>query len=366
MLIKVEHLRREFSPEVIPLRDMNCEIEEGDVVSIIGPSGTGKSTFLNLMNRLDVPTSGKIWFEGEDTTAPGYDLNRMRQRMGMVFQSFNLFSHLTLAENIMLGPVNLMGKGRQEAYETSLRLLNTVGLEDRSMSYPSELSGGQQQRAAIARAMAMEPRVLLFDEPTSALDPTMVNEVLNVIRNLAKEGVTMLIVTHEMRFARNVSNRVFYLDEGGVYEEGTPLQIFDHPRRPRTRLFVQNIKSFRWSAEKAGLNPFSPISEFEVFAYRNMMNAKLIQRYTLFIEEFFAQAQRLGRLEGAKLQIYTEYSEDAQRLDLRVEWENVPIRPLEEGDEYSRILLRHVCPDANQTAEGNLQRLTGSITIGFK
>ena len=171
MLIKVEHLRKEFSPDVIPIRDFSCEIDQGDVISIIGPSGTGKSTFLNLLNRLEEPTKGKIWFDGQDTTAPGYDLNEMRKKMGMVFQSFYLFSHLTLAENIMLGPVKLLGRTRQQVYDTALGLLKTVGLADRALSFPHELSGGQQQRAAIARAMAMEPKVLLSTNPPPPWTP---------------------------------------------------------------------------------------------------------------------------------------------------------------------------------------------------
>ncbi len=218
MLLKVEHLRKEFPGGVVPVRDLCCEVEEGEVISIIGPSGTGKSTFLQLLNRLVEPTGGRIWFEGEDTTAPGYDLCSLRKRMGMVFQSFYLFSHLTLVENVMLGPVKLLGRGRQEAYDRALELLESVGLLEKRDFFPGELSGGQQQRAAIARALAMEPRMLLIDEPTSALDPGMVGEVLQVLRSLAEKGVTMLIVTHELRFARVVSDRFFYIDEGGIYE----------------------------------------------------------------------------------------------------------------------------------------------------
>ena len=171
VLIKVENLRKEFSPKVIPIRDFNCEIEQGDVISIIGPSGTGKSTFLNLLNRLEEPTAGKIWFDGEDTTAPGYDLNEMRKKMGMVFQSFNLFSHLTLAENIMLGPVRLLGKSRRQAYDTALRLLKTVGLGDRALSLPQELSGGQQQRAAIARGWLWSPKCFCSTSPLQPWTP---------------------------------------------------------------------------------------------------------------------------------------------------------------------------------------------------
>ena len=363
MLIKVEHLRKEFSPEVIPVRDFNCEIQQGDVISIIGPSGTGKSTFLNLLNRLEEPTAGKIWFEGEDTTARGYDLNEMRKKMGMVFQSFNLFSHLTLTENVMLGPVKLLGRSRQQAYDTALRLLKTVGLGDRALSLPQELSGGQQQRAAIARAMAMEPKVLLFDEPTSALDPTMVGEVLAVIRNLAKGGVTMLIVTHEMNFAREVSNRVFYLDEGVVYEEGSPSQIFERPQREKTRLFVKNVKVFRWNARESGKDFIGLSTELENFAYRNMMSPEITRKTRLLIEEVFAQIARSADINAAELSVSLEYADRKREAAAVIEWLGPAFDPIEEGDEYSRILIRHISPDAAWTGDGKQNRVRGTIRV---
>ena len=363
MLIKVEHLRKEFSPEVIPIRDFNCEIGQGDVISIIGPSGTGKSTFLNLLNRLEEPTEGKIWFDGEDTTAPGYDLNEMRKKMGMVFQSFNLFSHLTIAENIMLGPVRLLGRSRQQAYDTALRLLRTVGLADRALSLPHELSGGQQQRAAIARAMAMEPKVLLLDEPTSALDPTMVGEVLAMIRGLAKSGVTMLIVTHEMTFAREVSNRIFYLDEGVVYEEGPPSRIFDNPQREKTRLFVRNVKVFRWNARESGKDFLGLSSELENFAYRNMMIPEITRKTRLLIEEVFAQIARSADIYAAELSVSMEYAERKRETVTEVRWLGAAFNPIGEGDEYSRILIRHISPDAAWTGDGKQNCVRGTICV---
>ncbi len=363
MLIKVERLRKEFSPEVVPVRDFNCEIEQGDVISIIGPSGTGKSTFLNLLNRLEEPTEGKRWFDGEDTTAPGYDLNEMRKKMGMVFQSFNLFSHLTLAENVMLGPVTLLGRSRQQAYDTALGLLRTVGLADRALSFPHELSGGQQQRAAIARAMAMEPKVLLFDEPTSALDPTMVGEVLAVIRGLAKSGVTMLIVTHEMSFAREVSNRIFYLDEGVVYEEGNPSQIFERPQREKTRLFVRNVKVFRWNARESGKDFIGLSSELESFAYRNMMSPEITRKTRLLIEEVLAQIARSADINAAELSVSMEYADRKQEAATAVEWLGSAFNPIEEGDEYSRRMIRHVCPDTAWTADGVHNCVRGTVCV---
>ncbi|NLC39830.1 MAG: amino acid ABC transporter ATP-binding protein, partial [Clostridiaceae bacterium] len=208
-MIEVRHLRKEY-PNVTPLIDVNTTISKGEVISVIGPSGTGKSTFLRCLNGLERPSSGEILLDGVNIYQDSATITRVRQKMGMVFQSFNLFSHLTIIENTMMAPIDLLGLSRQEAYNEGMRLLKTVGLAEKAKNYPDELSGGQQQRAAIVRALAMRPEVLLFDEPTSALDPTMVGEVLAVIRNLAGEGLTMLIVTHEMKFARDVSSRIFY------------------------------------------------------------------------------------------------------------------------------------------------------------
>lgn len=239
-LIRIEHLRKEF-PDVTPLKDVNLEVRPGEVISIIGPSGTGKTTLLRCINRLEEPTSGKIIIDDEEVTAPKYDLTRIRRKVGMVFQSFNLFSNLNVAENIMTGPVRLLNKTKQEAYDEAMELLERVGLSEKALNYPDELSNGQKQRIAIMRALAMNPEVMLFDEPTSALDPTMVGEVLQVIKGLAGDGMTMLIVTHEMQFANDVSDRILYMDEGVIYEEGTPEQIFGSPQKDKTKSFISRL-----------------------------------------------------------------------------------------------------------------------------
>lgn len=239
-LIRIEHLRKEF-PDVTPLKDVNLEVRPGEVISIIGPSGTGKTTLLRCINRLEEPTSGKIIIDDEEVTAPKYDLTRIRRKVGMVFQSFNLFSNLNVAENIMTGPVRLLNKTKQEAYDEAMELLERVGLSEKALNYPDELSNGQKQRIAIMRALAMKPEVMLFDEPTSALDPTMVGEVLQVIKGLAGDGMTMLIVTHEMQFANDVSDRILYMDEGVIYEEGTPEQIFGSPQKDKTKSFISRL-----------------------------------------------------------------------------------------------------------------------------
>ena len=239
-IISIHHLRKSF-PHVTPLCDIHAEIQKGEIISIIGPSGAGKSTLLRCLNLLEKPTAGEILIDGQVITARNANVYALRQKMGMVFQSFNLFNHITIIENIMAAPVDLLHKSREEAYKEGMDLLRMVGLADKAYALPEELSGGQKQRAAIARTLAMKPEIILFDEPTSALDPTMTGEVLSVIRNLAKEGLTMLIVTHEMQFARDLSDRIFYLDEGRIYEEGSPDEIFLHPRQEKTRQFIRHL-----------------------------------------------------------------------------------------------------------------------------
>ena len=245
-MIQVSHLKKTYSNGLQVLRDVNATIGRGEVISIIGPSGTGKSTFLRCLNLLESPSGGSIIVDGQDLLSKKTDVAKMRQKMGMVFQSFNLFNHLSIMDNLCIGPVKLLGKSRKEAEERAMELLSMVGLAEKANAMPSQLSGGQKQRIAIARCLSMNPEIILFDEPTSALDPTMVSEVLGVIRTLAKQGMTMVIVTHEMRFARDVSTRIFYMDQGVVYEEGTSEQIFEHPREERTRVFINRIRDYHY------------------------------------------------------------------------------------------------------------------------
>ena len=239
-MIKVENLHKSFG-DLEVLKGVSEHIKKGEVISIIGPSGGGKSTFLRYLNMLEKPDSGKIIFEGVDITSEKTDINIHRQKMGMVFQHFNVFPHLTVKENITLAPVMLKKKTKEEASEMADKLLERVGLLDKANEYPRRLSGGQKQRLAIVRALAMEPDVMLFDEPTSALDPEMVGEVLEVIKQLAEEGMTIVTVTHEMGFAREVSDRVLFFDGGVIAEEGTPEQVFDNPQNPRTKEFLSKV-----------------------------------------------------------------------------------------------------------------------------
>ena len=241
-LIQVENLRKYYKDgEIKALDGVNADIRKGKVVVVIGPSGSGKSTFLRCLNLLEVPTSGTIRLDGADITDPKNDINLYRQKMGMVFQHVNLFPHLTILKNMTLAPVKLLHRSQAEAERKAMELLTRVGLADRAGSYPSQLSGGQKQRVAIVRALMMEPEVMLFDEPTSALDPEMVGEVLEVMRDLAKDGMTMVVVTHEMGFAREVANHVMFMADGKLLEEGSPEEIFTNPQHPRLKDFLAKV-----------------------------------------------------------------------------------------------------------------------------
>ena len=239
-VIQVRNLKKEFGTNAV-LKGIDIDIYKGDVVCVIGASGSGKSTFLRCLNLLEIPSDGEIIFEGANLTSDKVDLNLHRQKMGMVFQQFNLFPHLTILENLTLAPTMLKKLTKAQADAKAMELLERVGLADRADAYPGQLSGGQKQRVAIVRALCMEPDVMLFDEPTSALDPEMVGEVLDVMKELAQEGLTMVVVTHEMGFAREVSNRVMFMDEGIIMEEGTPEEVFDHPQCERLQTFLSKV-----------------------------------------------------------------------------------------------------------------------------
>lgn len=239
-MIRVNNLHKSFEKNEV-LKGINEHIEKGEVVVVIGPSGSGKSTFLRCLNLLEVPTSGEIIFEGKNITDKKVDINKIREKMGMVFQQFNLFPHKTVLDNLTIAPIKVKGVSKADAEKKAKELLDRVGLLNKADAYPSSLSGGQKQRIAIARALAMDPDVMLFDEPTSALDPEMVGEVLNVMKELAKEGMTMVVVTHEMGFAREVGDIILFMDKGNIMEEGTPEEIFSNPKNPRTIDFLSKV-----------------------------------------------------------------------------------------------------------------------------
>ena len=272
-LIRISHMKKSYGSLEV-LRDINADVHRGEVISIIGPSGTGKSTLLRALNLLDPPTGGAVFFEGENILSKGYPIHLLRQKMGMVFQSFNLFPHKTVLENVTMAPCQLRSEAPEMAREEGLALLRKVGLAEKADVYPSSLSGGQKQRVAIARTLAMKPEVILFDEPTSALDPTMVGEVLSVIRRLASEGMTMLIVTHEMKFARDVSTRIFFMYDGFIHEDGTPQQIFEAPVHSATRAFIQRIRKEVFEIDGPDYDFLGMRSALNAFCYKYGITGK--------------------------------------------------------------------------------------------
>jgi polar amino acid transport system ATP-binding protein len=312
-MIKIKQLSKRFGTLVV-LKDISIDIKAGEVISIIGPSGTGKSTFLRCINLLDQPSGGSILIDGVNTLDPKTDVPKIRQKMNMVFQSFNLFAHLSVMDNLTLGPIKLQKKSIRDAEQKSMELLRLVGLAEKANNFPDELSGGQKQRVAIARCMAMEPEIILFDEPTSALDPTMVSEVLAVIRRLAKEGMTMLIVTHEMDFARDVSNRVLYMDEGGIYEDGPPERIFVNPQREKTKAFINRIRNLNYHIASPDYDLYAMNAEIELFCEKQVLPVKMRQNLLLVVEEMLQLYNPL--LSTISLDITIAYSEKKESLEL--------------------------------------------------
>ena len=323
-MIEIKHLKKvfdddtiPFDDDTIPLRDINVTINNGDVISIIGPSGTGKSTLLRCINMLTEPTEGSIIVDGQDITEKGCNLNEIRKKMGMVFQSFNLFGHLTIIENVMNPQITLLGRSRQEAYDKAMYLLQQVGLASKVFSYPDELSGGQQQRIAIARTLAMDPDIILFDEPTSALDPSMIGEVQSVIKMLAKSGRTMMIVTHEMDFARKISNRILFMYDGYIYEEGTPKQIFEHPQRELTKKFIQRLSSLTYRIKSAEFDVEAMSDELMGYGEKLLIEAERLSKLMLAFEEI-CMNNLLVDVEEPDILVKVEYSEKLDILTMLI------------------------------------------------
>ena len=330
-IIEVSHLRKEY-PNVTPLKDVNATVEEGEVISIIGPSGTGKSTLIRCINRLETPTSGTIIVDGTDMCDPSTNLSAMRRKMGMVFQNYALFDHKFVIENLMMAPMDKLGLTKQEVYERGMELLETVGLREKALNWPSELSGGQRQRVAIARALAMRPKILLFDEPTSALDPQMVSEVLAVITKLAEQGLTMLVVTHEMRFAQDASSRVFYMDRGELWEAGPPEQIFKNPKRQETHDFIFRVRSWEWDINTAAPDIYDLESSFTEYCNRQFMDRRAENVCRLLIDETvniqLLEAARNRGIRDLKAHITLTAGEKGVDTMLTVDWR----KSFHEGD----------------------------------
>jgi polar amino acid transport system ATP-binding protein len=327
-MISVKHLSKSFG-DLKVLGDINCEIEKGEVISIIGPSGTGKSTFLRCINLLERPTGGEIVIDGVNILLKKANIYKLRQKMGMVFQSFNLFAHLMVVENIMLGLVGLLKVSRQEAFDEAMKLLAMVGLAEKAYAYPDELSGGQKQRVAIARTLAMKPEIVLFDEPTSALDPTMVSEVLAVIRKLAGEGMTMMIVTHEMKFARDVSTRVFYMDEGIIFEEGTASEVFNRPKKEKTRAFIHRIKTFIFEIQSRTFDLYSLNSGIEAFSRTQFLTQKQIFDIQLVVEELVVNQLFEKHIDPFPMTITIGYLEETGSIELTFDYHGEAYDPFD-------------------------------------
>jgi len=358
-MIKIEHLSKKFG-DLVVLKDITTEIKTGEVVTIIGPSGTGKSTLLRCLNLLEVPSGGTVQINGVDILDKKTDVAKIRQKMNMVFQSFNLFSHLSVIENLTIAPIKLRGISEQEAQEKALELLRLVGLAEKADNYPDELSGGQQQRVAIARCLAMEPDIILFDEPTSALDPTMIREVLSVIRRLAKEGMTMAIVTHEMDFARDVSNRVLYMDEGIIYEEGPPEQIFETPQKEKTRAFINRVRSYTCRISSPDYDLYAMNAEIEAFCEKQILPKKTRYNLLLLVEELLQIYNPY--LRAVVLDMTIAYSEKNERLELTCESTGEQGNPLESQsltDDLGLMIIR------NLTESIDYQWLNGKNRLQF-
>ncbi|MDO5322113.1 MAG: amino acid ABC transporter ATP-binding protein [Bacteroidia bacterium] len=320
-MISVKHLSKIYyngGKPLAVLRDVNCEIKKGEVISIIGPSGTGKSTFLRCLNLLESPTSGEIIIDGENILDKKTNIAVVRRKMGMVFQNFNLFNHLSILDNVTVGPVKLLGMSREEAESQAMELLRMVGLAEKAGAMPSDLSGGQKQRVAIARCLSMKPEIILFDEPTSALDPTMVGEVLSVIRQLAKQGMTMAIVTHEMQFAKDVSTRIFFMNEGVIYEEGAPDVIFNKPLKAATTAFINKIRGINIEIESRDCDMPGIFSAIDNFCMKYAIDGIVADRVKNVIRDMIAEVLPMD----GKFTLHVDYSEKKDRVYVTFYYKN--------------------------------------------
>jgi len=354
-MIRVEMLSKAFG-ELQVLRDVSVGIGRTECVAVIGPSGAGKSVFLSCLNGLIRPDSGREHIDGADICDRHTDIDRVRRKMGMVYQKFNLFSHLNVMDNITLAPEKLLGLSPRSAKERAEKMLHMVGLSEKAFAMPHTLSGGQQQRIAIARAMAMEPEIVLFDEPTSALDPSMANEVLAVIRAFSKQGITMVIVTHEMEFAREVSDRVIYLDEGCIYEMGSPQEIFDHPQREKTRAFIRRLKTFRFDIPSRSFDFYHLYTEIELFCQKYRISRETSHRLQVCAEEGVLYLFNNGLANRMLLSI--SYSDRQDGAAMTLDYDGPPQDPFAgHADDLGLRLLRANTREILYAHDGDGSRL---------
>ena len=363
-MIRFENVVKKFGDEIV-VKDINVTINDGDVVSVIGPSGAGKSTFMRMINLLEAPTEGKIFIDDEEVTKTDYDTARVRKKIGMVFQDFNLFKHLTVIENIMRPQIDIMNKTEKEAYDESVRLLDIVSLREKAYNYPRELSGGQKQRVAIARALAMDPKIILFDEPTSALDPNMVEEVETVIDELSHMGKTMVVVTHEMEFAKKISNRVLYMDEHTIYEEGTPDEIFDHPKKVKTRTFVHNLRLLTINVDRSDCDFWEIGAEINRYAVKNHISQKGKTRLTLVFDEL-VRGIILGEIEEPRVRVIIEYSRKSEMLKMTVKYNGNAFNPKDTKNGLAYYVLESATSSINYVELNDEAGYTNRVELILK
>lgn len=363
-MIQVMDLRKQFG-QLVVFNNINVHVKQGECIAIIGPSGTGKSVFLRTIAMLEKPDRGKVRINGIDITKKDVDINKIREKMGIVYQGFHLFSHLNVVDNITLAPRWVKKQDKDKAEKKALELLSMVGLIEKAKSYPHELSGGQQQRIAIARCLAMEPEIMLLDEPTSALDPTMTREVLAIIRKLTKMGLTMLIVTHEMNFARDVANRIFYMDEGGIYEEGTPEDIFDNPKKEKTRLFITKLKTLNYEIHSIGFDVVAMNAQIEIFCQKYSINAKKVYHIQLVLEELIMEIFKQCYADSEPDMKFTiAYSEENNEASICLDYWADKFNPFEDAgdrdndmDNLGMVLINKIAKQKNHTFENGQNKI---------
>ncbi|ATW26862.1 hypothetical protein DCMF_20715 [Candidatus Formimonas warabiya] len=339
-MISIRNLSKSYGDNLI-LKDISVDIEDGAVIAIIGPSGCGKSTFIRCLNLLEQPDSGQIFIGAAEITKKGVNIDAVRQKLGMVFQSFNLFSHKTVLENVILAPMKVLKLSQEQAVRDALEYLEMVGIANRADHLPSQLSGGQKQRVAIARCLAMHPEVILFDEPTSALDPTMVDEVLSVIRKLVRSGLSCIIVTHEMNFAKNVATKVFYMDEKGIYESGTPSDIFERPQREKTKIFINKLKVFSGEYKLSEIDLYEILRQVTEYCLKYDMNKRETNKITLICEEYVTNLMK-RRVSDERIAIFLRYNENDDSKEIMFKDNFSPENHFEspDFDEMSVLLIK--------------------------
>ena len=337
-MIEIKNLTKIYRVNPI-VNNLSVTINDGEIISVIGPSGCGKSTLIKCINMLERPTSGQIFLDGEEITAPGYDLSKVSRKVGMVFQSFNLFDHMTAIENIMVPQIDILKRSKQEAYDKAVELLKRVNLFQKAFSYPDQLSGGQKQRIAIARTLAMDPEIILFDEPISALDPTMVGEVKAVIRDLTHTGKTMIVVTHDMDFARTIGNRLFFMCEGTIYEDGDPEAIFTNPKREKTRQFVNNLKVLEFDIDNKNYDFYGAYAGINEYCRKNQIPYAKANRIQSIFEEV-CQGILLDRLDDYLVHFQVVYSQKEDDAQISVLYGDKPLNILEEKDDLPLTIVK--------------------------